>query len=134
MAASCNRKDPNVPKVVQAVKLFNGRFNAVRFHEIYASADTRFQQSVSETEFTDKLESLLREHGPIQESNVNGIDYMTRWQRLFPELKPTRFIGYYSRCSTGGFQELFQFDVTGDEAKLLEFETSIEDANRKRKH
>jgi len=133
-ALSCNRKDPSIPKLVTAVKVFDGRFNAVQFHEIYANADPRFQQSVSESEFSAKLAALLQEHGPIQESSINGFDYTTRWQKLFPELRATRFVGYYNRCKTGGFQSLFKFDVTGDEAKLLEFETSIEDANRKLKH
>jgi hypothetical protein len=131
IAVSCTRKDPNVPKVAAAVRLFNGRFNAGLFHEIYANADPRFQQAVSEDEFTTKLAALLEEHGPIKSSGVNGLEFMTRWQRWFPETKPTRFIGLYSQCERGGFQELFKFDVTGAEAKLLGFETSIEDANRK---
>ena len=65
---------------------------------------------------------------------MSGFDGMTCWQRIFPEFKPTRFIGYYSRCRNGGIQGLFQFDVTGDETKLLEFSTSLEEANRKIKH
>lgn len=131
---SCNRRDPNIPKVDAAVRLFNGRFNAGRFHEIYVNADPSFQQSVSEEELTAKLAGLLQEHGPIESSGRNGFEGMTRWQRLFPESKPTRFIGVYSRCKSGGFQQLFTFNVTGAEAKLLEFETSIEDANRKLRH
>jgi hypothetical protein len=133
-SVSCNRRDPNIPKVARAVQVFDDRFNQGKFHEIYADADLRFQQSVSEHEFSEKLATLLREHGPIQEIHVNGVDYMNRWQRLLPELKPTRFIGYYTKCTNGTFQQLFIFDVTGAEAKLMEFETSIEDANRKRKH
>ena len=74
---------------------------------------------------------MLQEHGAIQTAGVNGIEGMTRWQKLFPETKPTRFIGYYFHCKGGGFQGLFTFDVTGDEARLLSFETSIEDANRR---
>ena len=116
------------------MRLFNGRFNAGLFHEIYQAADPRFQQSVREADFTVKLEGLFQEHGPIQSSGVNGIEGMTRWQRMFPEFKPTRFIGVYSKCKSGGFEELFTFDVTGNEAKLLEFYTSIEEANRKRPH
>jgi hypothetical protein len=131
---SCSRKDPNIPKVDAAVRLFNGRFNAGRFHEIYANADPRFKQSVSEEELATKLTGLLQEHGPIQSSGMNGFESMTRWQRMFPESKPTRFIGVYNHCRSEGFQELFTFDVTGDEAKLLAFETSIEDANRKLLH
>jgi hypothetical protein len=131
---SCHRKDPNIPKVDAAINLFNGRFNASRFHEIYANADPSFQKSVSEEEFTAKLAGLLQEHGPIESSGINGFEGMTRWQRLFPESKPTRFIGVYSRCKTGGFQEFFTFNVTGDEARLLEFGTSIEELNRKLRH
>ena len=130
-STSCHRRDPNIRKVDAAVRLFNGRFNGARFHEIYASADSRFQQSVSEEKLTTKLEGLLKEHGQIQSTGINGFEDMTRWQRLFPETKPTRFIGVYNHCDRGGFQELFTFDVTGEEAKLLEFETSVEDANRK---
>jgi hypothetical protein len=131
---SCNRRDPNIPKVDAAVRVFNGRFNVGRFHEIYATADPRFQQSVSEEDFTIKLAGLLQEHGPIESSGMNGFESMTRWERLFPESKAKRFIGVYSRCKSGGFQELFTFDVTGKEAKLLEFDTSIEDANRRLRH
>ena len=133
MAGSCNRKDPNIPKVVKAVRVFNERFNTAHFHEIYANADQRFQQSTSEGEFPGKLTALLQEHGPIQESNINGFEGTNRWQRLFPELRPTRFIGYYNKCKIGGFQSLFTFDVTAAEAMLLQFDTSIEDANKKRK-
>lgn len=132
--ASCERADPNIPKVDAAVRLFNGRFNAGRFYDIYASTDPRFQRGESEEEFTTKLASLLEEHGPIQSTALNGFEGETRWQRLFPELKPTRFIGVYNRCANGGFQELFTFDVTGNEARLLEFATSIEEANRKLRH
>ena len=128
---SCTRRDPTIPKVDAAVRLFNGRFNAGRFHEIYTSADPRFQQSVSEDEFTTKLEGLLLEHGQIQSSVMNGFDSFTRWQRMFPESKPTRFIGFYNHCKSEGFQELFTFDVTGDEARLLKFGTSITDPNTK---
>ena len=131
---SCSRKDSNIPKVVSAIKVFNLRFNAGQFHEIYASADPRFRASITESDFAMKLSDLRREHGPIHESNITGFEDLSRWQRLLPEFRPTRFIGMYSRCKEGGFQELFKFDVTGDEAKLLEFETSIEDANRKLKH
>ncbi len=131
---SCNRRDPNIPKVDAAVRLFNGRFNAGRFHEIYANADPRFQQSVSEGDLTIKLAALLKEHGPIESSGINGIDGMTRWQRLFPESKPTRFIGVYSRCKTGGFQEFFNFNVIGEEARLIEFGTSLEELNNKQRY
>lgn len=131
--SSCNRKDPNIQKVDAAISLFNGRYNLGRFHDIYANADPRFQESVSEDEFTKKLAGLLQEHGPIQSSGVNGVQGMTRWQRIFPESLPTRSLGVYNDGTNGGFQELFTFDVTGNEAKLLEFETSIEDANRKRR-
>jgi hypothetical protein len=131
IASSCTRKDPNLPKVVVAARLFIDRFNAGSFAEIYATADPRFKQSVSEEQFSRKLAGLLQEHGAIQSAGVNGIEGKTRWQRFLPEFKPTRFIGYYFRCKDGGFQGLFQFDVTGDEARLLSFETSIEDANRK---
>jgi hypothetical protein len=132
-SVSCDRRDPNIPKVDAAVRLFNGRFNAGRFQEIYSNADPRFQKSITEDEFTAKLAGLLEEHGPIHSSGMNGFEGMTRWQKLFPETKPTRFIGVYNHCTSGGFQELFTFDVTGLEAKLLVFETSIEDANRKRR-
>jgi hypothetical protein len=131
---SCDRRDPNLPKVAAAIRKFNGRFNAGQFQEIYADADSRFQQSVSENDFKKKVGGLLQEHGPIQSTSVNGFEDMTRWQRLFPETKPTRFLGVYSHCRDGGFQELFEFDVTGEEAKLLKFNTSIEDANRDPQH
>lgn|GEM_PF-5530618 len=134
MSISCSRRDPYIQKVDAAVRLFNDRFNAGQFHEIYADADPRFQQFVHEDEFTGKLESLFQEHGPIQSSGMNGFEDKTRWQRIFPEFKPTRFIGVYSKCKSGSFQELFTFDVTGNDAKLLEFYTSIEEANRKRTH
>ncbi len=127
---SCSRKDPNIPKVDKAIRLFNGRFNAARFHEIYSDADPRFQQSVSEVDFTQKLSGFLGEHGPIQNSNINGFEGMTRWQRMFPESKPTRFIGIYSKCKNGGFQEFFEFDVTGNDAKLLKFGTDLSDLNK----
>jgi len=134
LSISCNRRDPNIPKVDAAVRRFNSRFNAGRFDEIYANADPRFQQSIKEDEFTAKLAGLLQDHGPIESSGINGFEDLTRWQRLFPESRPTRFIGVYSHCKSGGFQELFKFDVTGDEGRLLEFETSIEEANRKLQH
>jgi hypothetical protein len=133
VAVGCTRRDPNVPKVDAALVLFNDRFNAGQFHKIYQAADSRFQQSVNEADFTTKLAGLLKEHGQIQSSGLNGIEGMTRWQKLFPESKPTRFVGYYSQCKSGGFQELFTFDVTGDDAKLLEFYTSVEDANKLRR-
>jgi len=126
---SCHRRDPYIAKVDAGVRLFNGRFNAGRFHDIYANADPRFQQTISEDEFTNKLSSLFQEHGPIESSGLNGIDGMTRWQRLFPETKRTRFIGVYNHCKTGGFQEFFTFDIVNDEAKLLGFGTSIEELN-----
>ncbi len=129
---SCNRRDPNLPKVTAAIRKFNGRFNAGQFQEIYADADPRFKRSVSEEDFKKKVGSLLQEHGPIQSASVNGFEDMTRWQRLFPETKPKRFLGVYCHCRDGAFQELFEFDVTGEEAKLLKFDTSIEDANRNR--
>jgi len=134
ISISCNRRDPNLPKVAAAIRKFNGRFNSGRFEEIYADADSGFQQTVTEDDFKKKVGSLLQEHGPIQSTSVNGFEDMTRWQRLFPETKPTRFLGVYSHCRDGGFQELFEFDVTGEEAKLLKFDTSIEDANRNRNH
>ena len=113
------------------MKLFIVRFNAGKFGEIYATADPRFHKSVSEQEFSLKLAALLQEHGMIRSAGVNGFESMTRWQRLFPESKPIRFIGYYFGCKDGGFQGLFTFDVTGNEARLLKFGTSIEDANSK---
>ena len=131
LSVSCTRKDTNVRKVIAGVSFFIDRFNAGKFGEIYAKADPRFQQSLSEEEFSRKLDGLLQEHGAIRSAGVNGIEGMTRWQRFFPEFKPTRFIGYYFACRNGGFQGLFTFDVTGTEARLLSFETSIEDANRK---
>lgn len=131
---SCHRRDPNIPKVDAAVRLFNGRFNAGRFHEMYANADPRFQQTVTEDEFTMKLSGLLQEHGPIESSGMNGFEGMTRWQRLFPETKRTRFIGVYNHCKTGGFQEFFTFEVVNDEAKLLGFGTSIEELNIQQGH
>jgi hypothetical protein len=131
ISISCTRKDSNAAKVAVAVRVFIDRFNAGKFGEIYATSDPRFQESVSEDQFSKKLAGLSQEHGAIQSAGVNGIEYMTRWQRLFPEAKPTRFIGYYFACRNAGFQGLFTFDVTGDEARLLSFETSIEDANRK---
>jgi len=133
-ATSCNRKDPNIPKVDSAIRLFNGRFNAARFREIYLDADPRFRQSVGESEFTSKLALLLQEHGPIRESNINGFEGLTRWQRMFPEFRPSRSIAIFSKCDNGGFQELFVFDVTGQEAKLVEFETDINDHNKKLQH
>lgn len=133
-ALSCNRRDPNIPKVNAGIRKFNERFNAGLFHDIYANADPRFQQSISEETFAQKLESLLEEHGPIMSTGINGVEYMSRWQRLFSESKPIRFLGVYSHCRNGGFQELFQFDITGEEAKLVSFETSIEDANRNLQH
>jgi hypothetical protein len=131
ISISCTRKDPNVPKVVAAVKFFIDRFNAGKFGEIYATADPRFQKSVSEQEFSLKLAGLLQEHGMIRSAGVNGFESMTRWQKLFPESKPIRFVGYYFGCKEGGFQGLFTFDVTGSEARLLKFGTSIEDPNNK---
>ena len=131
ISISCTRRDANALKVAVAVRIFIDRFNAGKFGEIYATSDPRFQQSATEDQFSGKLAGLLQEHGAIQSAGVNGIEYMTRWQRLFPETKPTRFIGYYFHCRDGGFQGLFTFDVTGNEARLLSFETSVEDANRK---
>ena len=131
ISISCTRRDPNAPKVVAAVEFFIGRFNAGKFGEIYATTDPRFQQSISEQEFSLKLAALLQEHGMIRSAGVNGFESMTRWQKLFPESKPTRFIGYYFGCKEGGFRGLFTFDVTGNEARLLKFATSIEDANTK---
>src|SRR5216684_4085154 len=131
LVSSCTRKDPNIPKVVNASRTFNERFNSARFHEIYSDADPRFQHSISEAEFTSKLNELLQQHGLIEKTSVNGFDEMTRWERLFPESKPTRFVGYYNHCQNGGFQELFQFDVTGEEAKLLDFDTDIDEHNKK---
>jgi len=130
-SVSCTRNDTNVLKVNAGVSFFIDRFNAGKFGAIYASADPRFQQSLSEEQFSRKLAGLLREHGAIRSAGVTGIEGMTRWQRLFPEFKLTRFVGYYFHCKDGGFQGLFTFDVTGDEARLLSFETSIEGANRK---
>ena len=131
ISTSCTRRDQNLRKVVVAAQFFINRFNVGRFDDIYAKADPRFQKSVSEEQFSRKLAGLLQEHGAIQSAGVNGIEGMTRWQRLFPETKRTRFIGYYFHCKDGGFQGLFTFDVAGDEARLLSFETSIEEANRK---
>jgi len=117
-----------------AVRDFNTRFNHAQFNELYAHAHPQFRASISEQEFSEKLSNLLQEHGPIRESNINGIDYFSRWQRMFPEFKPTRSVFIFSRCRDGGFQEIFSFDVSGEEAKLLEFSTSIEEANSKLKH
>ena len=131
ISISCTRRDPNAPKVVAAVEFFIVRFNAGKFGEIYAKADPRFQQSISEEGFSLKLAALLQKHGVIKSAGVNGFESMTRWQKLFPESKPTRFIGYYFGCKDGGFQGLFTFDVTSNEARILNFATSIEEANRK---
>jgi len=116
-----------------AVRDFNTRFNRAQFPEIYARAHPQFRTSISEQEFTEKLSRLLQEHGPISEGNVNGFEYFSRWQRMFPEFKPTRSEFIYVKCRDGGFQEIFTFDVSGEEGQLLEFSTSIEESNRKRK-
>ena len=131
---ACTRKDPNIPKVGKAVRTFNDHFNASEFHEIYSEADPRLRDSVGEVEFTSKLSDLFQQHGQIQTSSINGIEDMTRWQRLFPESKPTRFIGFYNHCSVGGFQTLFQFEVTGEDAKLLEFDTDVDEHNKRLRH
>ena len=134
LANACTRNDPNIPKVAKAARAFDDHFNASQFHEIYSEADPRLRNSVGEVEFTSTLSDLLQRHGQIQTSSINGFDDMTRWQRFFPESKPTRFIGFYNHCSVGGFQALFVFDVTGEEAKLLEFDTDIDEHNRKLQH
>ena len=134
LANACTRNDPNIPKVGKAVRRFNDHFNASQFHEIYSEADQRLRNSIGEVEFTSKLSELFQRHGQIQTSSINGFEDMTRWQRLFPESKPTRFIGFYNHCSVGGFQALFEFDVTGEEAKLLEFDTDIDEHNKKHQH
>src|SRR5687767_9786997 len=130
---SCNRQDPNIPKVTKAVRAFNARFNAEQFEEIYSEADQKFRTSVTRDSFTSRLRGLRQTHGPIQRSGVNGIESLSRWQRLFPESKPTRFIGFYNHCTNGGFQALFEFDVTADDARLLEFSTDINEHNNKRR-
>src|SRR5947207_13571687 len=116
---ACTRRDPNIAKVSKAVRTFNDDFNASQFHKIYSEADPRLRNSVGEVEFTSKLSDLFQQHGQIQTTSINGFEDMTRWQKLFPESKPTRFIGFYNHCSVGGFESLFEFDVTGEEAKLL---------------
>jgi hypothetical protein len=128
-SGACIRRNVSAGKVTAAVKRFNDRFNSSEFHEIYIDADERFRKSVSEADFILKLSELRRQHGPIQSSNVNGFQEEKGWHRLFPPA--TEFIGYYNHCSAGGFQSLFVFDITGEEAKLVEFETDINDHNKK---
>jgi hypothetical protein len=129
LAGACNRRNVNAPKIKKAVTSFNDRFNSSEFHEIYVATDERLRKSVSESEFSSKLSELRRLHGPIQSSTVNGFQAPTRWDRFFPP--STEFIGYYNHCSDGGFQSLFIFDVTGEEAKLVEFDTDIDEHNKK---
>jgi hypothetical protein len=132
--AACNRRDEDGGKVVKAAKTFNDRFNASQFHEIYIDADPRLRNSVSEVDFTAKLSDLRRQHGSIDSSSVNGFEGKTFWDRVLPRSKSTRFIGYYNHCTSGGFQSLFVFDITGDQAKLVEFDTDIDEHNRKLLH
>jgi len=120
-SGACIRRNVIAGKVTPAVKRFNDRFNSSEFHEIYIDTDERFRKSVSEADFVSKLSELRRQHGPIQSTTVNGFQ---EEKGLFPPA--TEFIGYYNHCSAGGFQSLFVFDITGDEAKLVDHNKKLQ--------
>lgn len=123
LVTACERKDTNMPKVFRAVAKFNTQFNAGNFQEAYTNADSRLRGSISEDVFVAKLNELRQQCGRILESGMDGFNDLTWWQRRFPELKLTRFIGIGNKCANGRLQEFFEWDVSGDEAKLIKFDT-----------
>jgi hypothetical protein len=132
LLSSACAKDTNLSKVFAAVRTFHSQFNAGRFHDMYANADARLRASISEDDFVAKLSSLRQSHGQIRDSGINGFEDFSQWQRIFPNAKPVRFVGFYNHCEQDGFQEFFQWDVQGNEAKLVTYENDLDDSNRAR--
>jgi hypothetical protein len=131
--SSACAKDTNITKVFQAARKLHLQFNDGNFHDIYAEADPKFRESISEDAFIAKLDKLRQTHGRIQQSSLMGFEASTWWQRHFPNLKPVRFVGFYNHCEQDGFQEFMDWDVRGGEPKLLRYENDIESMNSNRR-
>lgn len=145
LSVACAGKDTNTLKVHQGITQFHARYNDKRFVEIYRSADARLRDSISETDFVSKLTELRKHCGEIHEPRVSAFEEQTWWQRFAPNMKPTRFAGLSSKCSrlagsgvehlfvdNGRLQELFLWDVRGEVAQLVKFETDLNAFNKTR--
>lgn len=123
--ASCEAKDTNIIKAQDAAQKFHSRFNTVNFKEIYEDSDPSFRATISESSFIDKMKKLRETHGEIRESILIEYEHRSWWERRFANNNPTHLIGYSNKCDKDGFPEIFLWNVTGNEAKLIKYENGV---------
>ena len=72
--SSCGRPTKGLEVAKQNVNQFHSQLDTEQYAVIYASADEKFHQVTSESEFTKILQAIHRKLGAVQKSNLANMN------------------------------------------------------------
>jgi hypothetical protein len=99
-----------------AAEQFHQEFNAGQYQTIYRKGDDKFQEAVTEAEFTEFLEAVRRKLGTVEKATPTG------WMINATTMGTVVKLGYETQFSEGKGTEQFAFLISGDQATLLRYD------------
>lgn len=100
----------------RAAEQFHQQFNVGQYQTIYQQGDKKFQEAVTEAEFTEFLEAVRRKLGTVEKATPTG------WKVNAMPMGTVVTLGYETQFSDGKGTEQFSFLISGEQATLLRYD------------
>jgi len=120
--ASCGSSGKSVQLAQDNVSLFHAQLDTEQYGTIYASADEKFRNATTETDFVKLLGAIHNKLGTVRESNLRNTG--VAW---FSGQGATVTIVYETKFSGGTGTEKFVWHIKDNQATLYSYNINSND-------